>query len=329
LALAFHRRRGGELLGYALGSPKRTILAGTSTFDGAITFTTDIRDPGLASTTTYSGTIDHDVIRVSDAAGAASPIELHRYLDPLVEERVILSFSDASGISRVFDFTAVLAADGSTITGAFVSRVECWPTCSGGVSAWERSGRRLMIGMDTTPCREGTVSIVFPSSGPGAASWAIADCMGPPYAATWSARPAPGSRSEDVLAILAVLGRIADDLEAGTHFGVPYDPFAAGYVDHGTGADTLFDAWNRELAAHAPVRVHFVGARQIATVFALDMSDLTPLWEPSQTVRFAEQRLGADDRPYYVNDTESGSDALAFLRQQPDGAWRMVGDSGR
>jgi hypothetical protein len=319
--IALHRRARGELMAYVMGASQGSqITSGHADLDGNIRLETNLRDPMRESIQMRTGIVEGDRIRMDPAPEGGPSPDLLRLREPASERRYVIYQGSAAAPIHRYDFSASFDVAGVIYSGSLVARDDCTPMCSGRVLAWTETADGTVIDARSSPCTTYTITITG-----SRATWDLMDCMGGRFMGEYLAARAPGANSDGVQGILATLGAIADDLENGRRFGVPYERVSTEYRHHGLVAHELLDRWNDERELHAPVDVEFTHIRQIATEPTVGDALRPGIWL-TQTVRFRDRRTSASGMVYRDVDTQFPpmDDKLAFLRQE-DGVWRMFG----
>lgn len=327
LVIVFHRRDEGDLLGYVMaGTYANTVSGGYQPPRGPATFALELSDPGTMREYRVSGNVHGDQFTgtVTGPSGTRRAFRMRRQSTPLNERRLFVAFQSPTG--ELFNFSELAAlrtAAGTLVTGSFAGRTTCGPVgCSAAVTGYTE-------GID--PAGNPTLDIALRHGGacPGDARLQLAfDPVTRFHTGTYASRDCSASQSGSVIAsgwtrttsgdarsVLSTYARIADDLERGATFSVPYAPISPDYLHLGETIVDRVDELNQQVATYADISVHFSRFRNLHTV---DEPFHYPLLARPFGVDFDDRRIGnAGGGPvlYHDVDTQEMREELKFLAQ--------------
>jgi hypothetical protein len=328
-AVVVHERTGRELMGHLLaGTSRRTLLGGLRSGDGML-LVFDMRDQGIADAIGLSGTVSGDTLTATATLGPTSvPVTWTRRADPL-DVRSFVFAASTSGGGEPSELSVVQDASGALVAGNFTG-AECgFIACGGAVTSFaETPGGAITIGVATDGACPGpaTLNATFdPATTFYAGTWTHTDA-GACGAKTSNGELVGGrdlgTRSTDAASVLANLGQLADDLEAGAAFSAPHPAIASAYLHFGETAADFLAARNAEVLAHPDASIQFYNFSSIRTVVPAGHLALLP---SARGVTFSDVR--SDGAGEYRN-VEAGTPAqsgLYYLTEE-SGAWRLNGN---
>ncbi len=328
-ALVLHERAGGELLGYVLGgTSQRLMIGGFRSGDNAL-LVFETRDGGIAGPISLSGAISGDTLTGNAMLGSDNfPVTWTRRADPL-DVRSFIFASSVGGGGEPAELAIVQDTSGALVAGNFTSSDCSFITCGAAVTSFaEAPTGALTIGLASDGACPGTATLnanfdaaTFFYSG----TWSHTDagaCGGATTGGSLIGGRDLGTRSSDAASVLANLGQLADDLEAGVAFAAPHAALSPGYLHFGQTTADFLAALNAEVAAHAGADISFHSFTAIRTVTPAGHHPLLP---SALGVTFADTRR---DVAGAYREVEAGSPAQSAFHYLTDdgGAWRLNGN---
>lgn len=322
-AVVVHERSGRELMGYLLaGTSRRAVLGGLRSGDGML-LVFEMKDQGLAGAIGLSGTVSGDTLTGTAVFGSTSiPVVWTRRPDPL-DVRSFVFATSASGGGEPTELAIVQDASGALVAGNLTGGECSFIACGGAVTSFaEAADGAVTIGVETDGACPGPATID-----------ATFDAASHFYAGTWThtcgSTGGPlvggrdlGTRSTDAASVLANLGQLADDLEAGATFSAPHPAVSATYLHFGETAADFIAARNAEVLAHPDASIQFYNFTSIRTVTPPGHLALLP---STRGVTFSDVRH--DSASEYRN-VEAGTPAQSghYYLVEESGAWRLNGN---
>jgi hypothetical protein len=252
-----------------------------------------------------------------------------RRTDPLEVRSFMLVDASGGGGDDPSELAIVQDNTGAIVAGNFTGAQCGFIACGGAVTAFtEAPSGALTIGIETDGVCHGTGSI--------SATFDAATLF---YSGTWSHTDAGGcgsavsggalmggrdmgTRSVHVASVLANLGQLADDIEAGATFGATHPAIASTYLHFGENAAGFLAARNAEVAAHPGARVEFHSFTAVRTIVPAGHNPLLPA---NPGVSFSDERRDASG---VYRSAAAGTPAQSALYHlvEDAGAWRLNGN---
>ncbi len=325
-AVVVHERSGRELMGYLLaGTSRRALLGGLRSGDGMLLIF-EMKDQGLAAAIGLNGTVSGDTLTGTATLGSTSiPVVWTRRPDPLDVRSFVFATSTSGG--EPAELAIVQDASGALVAGNLTGTECSFIACGGAVTAFaEAPDGTIAIGVETDGACPGpaTINATFnATTNFYAGTWThTGACGSTPSGGLLAGGRDMGARSTDAASVLANLGQLADDLEAGAAFSAPHPAISSTYLHFGeTGADFLA-ARNAEILAHPGASVQFYNFTSIRTVVPAGHLELLP---STRGVTFSDVR---NDSSSEYRNVEAGTPAqsgLYYLAEE-SGAWRLNGN---
>ena len=296
-AIVIHERAGRELMGHVLGgTSQRLIMGGFRSGDNALLLF-ETRDGGIAGPISLSGAVSGDTLTGNAMLGSDNfPVTWTRHADPL-EVRSFIFAGSMGGGGEPAELAIVRDASGALVAGNFTSSDCSFIECGAAVTSFAEAptGALTIVLATDGPC-PGTATLnasfdaaTFFYSG----TWSHTDggaCGGATTGGSLIGGRDLGTRSTDAASVLANLGQLADDLEAGATFTAPHAALSPGYLHFGQTAAGFLAALNAEVAAHAGADISFHSFTAIRTVTPTGHHPLLP---SALGVTFADTRRDA------------------------------------
>jgi hypothetical protein len=328
VAVALHERAGLKLIGHWLGgTSQRTLLGGFRHGDG-ILLVFDMKDAGIGGPVTLSGAVSGDTLTGTATVGGDSfPVTWTRSATPLTVRNFV--FVDPSVGDQLAEVSIVQDGAGALVSGQFTSANCGFIACGGGVTAFaEAPDGALTISLlsDGACSGAGAITATFNASeSQYAGTWthtAAASCGGAATAGSLVGGRDMGTTSPHAASVLANLGQLAEDLEAGATFAAPYAPLSPSYLHFGEDNAGFIAAHNAEVAAHPDIVVEFSNVAALRTVVPTGQH---PLLLRNQMVTFADHRRDASGSYLAVEAGTPGQTGLYHIAEEA-GAWRFIGN---
>jgi hypothetical protein len=329
IVVQLHQRADGSLLGYLLGGTSSRVVVKGFSDRGQLSLQIERSEPGSTVLTAVDGRITGARFRgIASVAGAHHAVTWSRTAVPVTERRFVL----APGSAEDELVEAAVALDGSNrlLAGAFAGKGTCGRFgCGGAVTLFSETGDHLTLKLEAAGAcsKSSSLDATFDAAARAYhGTFVVRDChgvsSGPLLAARWTRTRAP-----DVKSAFAALGRLADDLEAGSAFALPYPPVSPTYLHFGRTAAELLVSLRTEVSLYTGIQVAFSRFRGFNTVpDAGIFPDLVSL----PGVDFHDQRVGAprgggEHAMYRDTDTDFAHAELKYLRSEA-GVWRIAGN---
>jgi hypothetical protein len=327
-AVVLHERAGRELMGHLLGGTSQRALLGALRSGDRALFVFDMKDGGLAPGIVLSGLVSGDTLTGAALLESGSyPVAWTRRADPLEARNFVFAPSMSGG--EPAELAIVQDATGALVAGNFTSPDCGFIACGGAVSAFsETADGALTISLETDgPCAgPATITAAFDAAASlYSGAWTHTDagsCRAKTSGGALIGARAMGARSTDVASVLANLGRLADDLQAGAAFAAPHPSVSDAYLHFGvTGADFLA-ARNAEAGDHPGARVQFYNFNSVRTRAPIGLHPLLP---SAFAVSFADTRQDSAGRYRDIDANSPAQSGYHYLTEE-SGAWRLFGN---
>ena len=224
----------------------------------------------------------------------------------------------------------MLDGSGVLVSGGFAGAGCNLIECGGGVTSFsETAAGALTIGVETAGACSGTgiISATFDAATKFySGSWRHTDDGGCGGATTGGALVGGrdmGTQSDHAASVIASLGTLADDLEAGASFAAPYAPVSGSYRHFGETTAQFLAARNAEVAAHSGIQIEFGMVKSLRTVVPLG---LNPFLSATPIVAFHDRRSDASGTYRDVAAQTPGEGAFNYIGDDGAGAWRLTGN---
>jgi hypothetical protein len=330
-AVVLHERGGLKVMGHLLAGTSRRALLGALRSGDNLLLAFDMKDQGIAANIGLSGSVSGDTLTGVAMLGSDSfPVVWTRRSDPLeVRSFVFIASTGPSG-GEPAELAVVQDASGALVAGSYTGSDCSFIACGGAVTSFaETPGGALTIGIATDGACPGsaTINAVFDMTAAAYedGTWTHTDSGA--CGSTTSSGPAYGgrdlgTRSTDAANVLANLGRLADDLEAGATFSAPHPAVSGAYLHFGETALDFLAARNAEVSAHPGAEVDFFNFTAIRTVVPTGHHPLLP---STRGVMFSDMRQDSAGAYRSVDAGAPAQSGLYYLTQEA-GAWRLIGN---
>lgn len=324
-----HERNDLSLMGYMPGGTSYSTIPGGVRFGDNIILVFELKDAGLTRTILLSGSVAGDTLTGTASDDAVSiSVTWTRSPGPYDERRLI--FIDAAGSGDdPTEIAVVLDGAGALLSGGYVGASCDFMSCGGDVTGFsETPAGALTINMENggSCSGAGTITATFDATRKFYdGNWSHTDdggCGGAVNAGTLIGGRDMGTNSGDAASILASLGVLADDLEAGAVFAAPYAPVADSYLHYGMTKALFLAEQNSEVAAHAGANVDFGNFKSLRTVAPVGIN---PLLSAMPIVAFKDLRSDAGGIYREVDAQTPGGGGLNFI-SNASGAWCLTGN---
>jgi hypothetical protein len=327
--IQLHQRGDGSVMGYLLGGTSARTVHGGSSAAGRLTLAIERAEPGRTVTVAVDARLRGDRLRGTAAeGGTARSISWTRGTADVCERRLLV----APGGGEAFVEVAVATdcAGGRLLAGSYEAAGLCGPIgCGGAVTAFSETGGTLSMtftGGGSCPVSAGMTATFDPAAKAYRGGFSGRNCQGPVsgplFAARWTR-----TRATHAAAAFAVLGRVADDLEAGVAFGASYAPVSPSYLHFGRKASDLLADLRSETALYTGIQVTFDRFRGFDTV--PDPGTFPDLVKPPgvdfHDARTGTPRGGGPAVTYRDTVTGAAHSELKHLRAEA-GVWRIAGN---
>lgn len=328
-SVQLHERADQSLMGYLLGGTSYRTIPGGVRFGDNIILVFELKDSGLTRTIMLNGSVAGDTITGTASEGAVSiGVTWTRSPGPYDERRFI--FLDAAGDGEdLTELGVVFDGGGAVLSGGYVGSTCNLVSCGGGVTGFsETPGGVLTINLETGGSCSGTGTITTnfdAATNFYNGNWTHTDdggCGGAVNAGVLIGGRDMGTNSTDAAAVLASLGSLADDLEAGAVFAAPYAPVSAAYLHYGKTEALFLTEQISEVAAHPGANVDFGNFKTLRTVAPVG---LNPFLSAAPIVAFKDLRSDAGGAYRDVDAQTPGEGGLNFIGNA-SGAWRLTGN---
>lgn len=324
-----HERDDLSLMAYVMGgTSKRTVPAGARIGDQML-LSFEFTDAGLARSILLEGAVTGDALTGTASDGAiALPVAWTRIAGPVTERKFAFVGSAGSG-EDLTELAVALDDTGALVSGSFVGGGCDLIACGGGVLAFsEDPAGNLAIDLETggSCSGTGTITATFDAATKfynGA--WTYTDdgaCGGGVAAGALMGGRDMGTTSGDAAQVLAALGDLADDLEAGAAFAAPYAPVWASYLHFGETEPQLLASLNAEVAAHPGAGVDFGDFKALRTVVP---ADVNPYLSSTPMASFRDVRADGSGTYRDVAAETPGEGGLNHIIDDA-GQWRLSGN---
>ena len=336
VAVQFHQRFDGELLGYLLGTSESWVVRSGAYSAGVLELELALGRPSGDRIVTLTGPVEGG--RATLALTGDLPdqtVELLRWPEELVERRFVVADStDGLSTPHFVSLAVALDADGRLVTGSWSGTQQTPPWGQdGGVTAFSAVGDAVTIGLDLDGgCSAGSVldATFDPSLGLYLGSFNLIDCAGS-QSGTLLGGFIDGTTSGDVAEVLFTLTTIADQLESGVPFTSPHPSFADDYFHDGTTLAGLFADFAGEMAAWSDIEFTVLDISRIAT---RDETNEQAILSRPLGIDFRQIRSGlpggGEVREVYLDNRDDmlapqTHNQLGVLAEVA-GAWKVSGD---
>lgn len=327
-AVQLHERAELRLIGHLLGGTSRRTLVGAIRLSDSLIMGFEMKDQALASTILVSGTVSGDTLTGTATFNSETyPVVWTRRADPLEVRNFI--FAEPSGADAISELSIVQDGAGALLSGNFTADTCGVIACGGAVTSF-------------TEAADGALTISLASDGacPGAGSisatfnaanrfyngtWSHTNsggCGGATTSGTLIGARDMGTRTTHIASVFSALGQLANDLESGATFALPYAPISDSYLHFGETAAAFIAARNAEVAVHPDATIEF---SRVTTVRTVVPAGHNPLLPSMPVIMFADRRSNASGAYRDVDADTPGQRALSYIAEDA-GAWRLVGN---
>lgn len=328
-AVVVHERSGRELMGHLLaGTSRRALVGGLRSGDGML-LVFDMKDQGIAAAIGLSGAVSGDTLTGTATLGATSiPVVWTRRADPLDVRSFVFAVSTSGG-GEPTELAIVQDGGGALVAGNLTGSECGFIACGGAVTSFtEAPGGAITIGVETDgPCPgPATINATFDATSHFyTGSWTHTDagaCGSATSGGSLVGGRGMGTNSVHAASVLANLGQLADDLEAGAAFAAPHAAVASTYLHFGETAADFLAARNAEIMAHPGAEIQFFNFTSIRTVVPAGHLALLP---SAHGVTFSDVRSDGAGEYRNVEAGTPGQSGLYYLVED-GGSWRLNGN---